>query len=255
MKLKKYKDFIKESFGTSQKYANFLTSKAISPDVFNDSLFDVKQFAKVNNFRYLINSKGNAVNAEVDDNEKYKILYTCQIQYSLIPGKNDFNKVLDNLNTIKISVEEMIDRVESEELKLEKNEYWLDKTTGHERQQPSMRVIHTFSISFISDEISTEELKDIFDIYNTSQDKEYLEGLKKLRDIYREEGIDFDRYMDTNDDDDYIQIGVFLGDDLYGVASYNTKTKRFSIDENEISNSIDALDYDQPLFYREEDPN
>jgi len=235
MKLKKYNDFIKESFGTSQQYANFLTSKAISTDIFNDSLFDVKQFAKVTNFRYLVDTKGHSVNTEVDDNEKYRLLYTCQIQYSLIPGKNDFNKVLDNLNTIKISVDEMIDRVEAEELKLEKNEYWLDKTTGHER------VIHTFSISFISDEINTEELKNTFDIYNTSQDKEYLDGLKQLRNIYREEGIDFDRYMDTNDDDDeYIQVGVFMGDDLYGVASYNTKTKQFTIDENEISDSVSA---------------
>jgi hypothetical protein len=241
MKLKKYNDFIKESFGTSQQYSNFLTSKAISTDIFNDSLFDVKQFAKVSNFRYLVDTKGHSVNTEVDDNEKYRLLYTCQIQYSLIPGKNDFNKVLDNLNTIKISVDEMIDRVEAEELKLEKNEYWLDKTTGHER------VIHTFSISFISDEISTEELKDIFNTYNTSQDKEYLDGLKQLRNIYREEGIDFDRYMDTNTDamgmatdEEYIQVGVFMGDDLYGVASYNTKTKRFIIDENEISDSINA---------------
>ena len=53
--------------------------------------------------------------------------------------------------------------------------------------------------------------------------------------------------MDTNadamgitDDEEYIQVGVFLGDDLYGVASYNTKTKRFTIDENEISDSISA---------------
>ena len=235
MKLKRYKDFIKESFGTSQQYADFLTSKAISTDIFNDSLLDVEQFAKVINFRYLLDSKGHSVNTEVDDNEKYKILYTCQIQYSLIPGKNDFNKVLDNLNTIKISVDEMIDRVEAEGLKLEKNEYWLDKTTGNER------VIHTFSMSFISDEISTEELKNIFDIYNTSQDKEYLEGLKKLREIYRKEGIDFDRYMDTNDDDDeYIQVGVFMGEDLYGVAFYNTKTKLFNIDDDEISDSISA---------------
>ena len=234
MKLKRYKDFIKESFGTSKQYADFLTSKAISTDIFNDSLFDVKQFSRVSNFRYLVDSKGHAVNTEVDDNEKYRLLYTCQIQYSLVPGKNDFNKVLDNLNTIKISVEEMIDRVESEGLKIDKNEYWLDKTTGHER------VIHTFSISFISDEISTEELKDTFDIYKTSQDKEYLEGLKRLRQIYREEGIDFDRYMDTTDMDEYIQIGVFIGEDLYGVASYNTETKQFSIDEDEIANSIDA---------------
>jgi hypothetical protein len=242
MKLKKYNDFIKESFGTSQQYADFLTSKAISSDIFSDSLFDVKQFARVNNYRYLVDSKGHTINTEVDDNEKYKILYTCQIQYSLVPGKNDFNKVLDNLNTIKISVDEMIDRVESEELKLEINEYWLDKTTGHER------VTHTFSISFISDEISTKELKDTFDIYKKSQDKEYLEGLKKLRDIYKEEDIDFDRYMSTTDDDEYhfgeyiftIQVGVFMGEDLYGVASYNTKTKQFTIDYDEISDSIDA---------------
>jgi hypothetical protein len=241
MKLKKYNDFIKESFGTSKQYDDFLTSKAISTNIFSDSLFDVKQFSRVSNYRYLVDSKGHSVNTEVDDNEKYRLLYTCQIQYSLIPGKNDFNKVLDNLNTIKISVEEMIDRVESEGLKIDKNEYWLDKTTGHER------VIHTFSISFISDEISTEELKDIFNIYNTSQDKEYLDGLKRLRQIYREEGIDFDRYMDTNTDamgmpadEEYIQVGVFLGDDLYGVASYNTKTKQFTIDEDEIFHSVSA---------------
>jgi hypothetical protein len=152
----------------------------------------------------------------------------------LIPGKNDFNKVLDNLNTIKISVDEMIDRVEAEELKLEKNEYWLDKTTGHER------VIHTFSISFISNEISTEELKDTFNTYNTTQDKEYLVGLKRLRDIYREEGIDFDRYMDTTDMDEYIQVGMFIGEDLYGVASYNTENKQFTIDEDEIVASVNA---------------
>ena len=233
MKLKKYNDFIKESFSTSQLIQRFLTSKAVSTDLFNDSLFDVKQFAKINNYRYLVDSKGHAINTEVDDNEKYKIFYTCQIQYSLAPGKNDFNKVLDNLNTIKISVEEMIDRVESEGVKLDKNEYWLDKTTGHER------VIHTFSISFISNEISTEELKGIFDIYNTSQDKEYLEGLKKLREIYRKEDIDFDRYMDTTDMDEYIQVGIFIADDLYGVASYNTETKQFTIDEDEVATSID----------------
>ena len=121
MKLKKYSDFIKESFSTSQQYADFLTSKAISSDIFNDSLFDVKQFARVSNYRYLVDTKGHAINTEVDDNEKYKLLYTCQIQYSLVPGKNDFNKILDNLNTIKISIDEMIDRVEEEGLKLEKS--------------------------------------------------------------------------------------------------------------------------------------
>lgn len=83
-------------------------------------------------------------------------------------------------------------------------------------------------------------MKDIFNTYNTSQDKEYLDGLKQLRNIYREEGIDFDRYMDTTDMDEYIQIGVFMGEDLYGVASYNTETKQFSIDDDEIVSSVNA---------------
>jgi len=233
MKLKRYNDFIKESFSTSQQYADFLTSKAISSDIFNDSLFDVKQFARVSNYRYLIDTKGHAINTEVDDNEKYKLLYTCQIKYSLIPGKNDFNKVLDNLNTIKISIDEMIDRVEEEGLKLESNVYDVDKTTGHER------VIHTFSISFISNEISIEELKKYYTDYLNFQDKEYLKGIQDLRNIYKLDSIDFDRYMDTVDDEEYIQVGVLFDDELYQVATYNTKTKQFTIDMEEIVKSID----------------
>ena len=49
--------------------------------------------------------------------------------------------------------------------------------------------------------------------------------------------------MDTTDDEEYIEVGVFLGDDLYGVASYNMKTKQFTIDEDEIANSIDAYTF------------
>lgn len=233
MKLKKYNDFIRESFSTSQQYADFLTSKAISSDIFNDSLFDVKQFAKVSNYRYLIDTKGHAINTEVDDNEKYKLLYICHIQYSLVPGKNDFNKILDNLNTIKISIDEMIDRVEEEGLKLEKSEYFTDKTTGHER------VTHRFEISFISNEINTKELKKYYTDYLNFQDKEYLKGIQDLRNIYKLDNIDFDRYMDTVDDEEYIQVGVFFDDELYQVATYNTKTKQFTIDMEEIVKSID----------------
>jgi hypothetical protein len=46
--------------------------------------------------------------------------------------------------------------------------------------------------------------------------------------------------MDTTDMDEYIQVGMFIGEDLYGVASYNTETKQFTIDEDEISDSVDA---------------
>jgi hypothetical protein len=54
--------------------------------------------------------------------------------------------------------------------------------------------------------------------------------------------------MDTTDLDEYsrangiviIQVGMFIGEDLYGVASYNTETKQFTFDEDEILNSVDA---------------
>lgn len=159
MKLKRYNDFIKESFGTSKEYHGFLKSKAISTDIFNDSLFDVKQFARVDNYRWIEDSKGHIINDKIDDSEKYRMLYTCQIKYTIQNGKNDFNKILDNLNTIKISIEELIDRVESEGLKLEDNQYWIDKTTGHER------INQSFSISFLGDEINTQELKKSFEEY------------------------------------------------------------------------------------------
>jgi hypothetical protein len=45
--------------------------------------------------------------------------------------------------------------------------------------------------------------------------------------------------MDTVDDEEYIQVGVFFDDELYQVATYNTKTKQFTIDMEEIVKSID----------------
>ena len=250
MKLKKYNDFIKESFGTSKEYQDLLTSKSIDLELFNDSLFDVKEFASARSYRYLVDSKGKAVNAEIDDNETYRILYSCLIQYNIKSGKNDFNKVIDNLNTINISIDEMTSRAESKGLKVKDNNYIVTSlAVGHpesvDRTKESIN--HKFHITFLSNEINTKELKDAYNQYISTKDKEYLEGLEKLRGIYRKEGIDFDKYMDTNDDDEeYIQVGVFMGDDLYGVAFYNTKTKQFTIDENEISDSVSAYKFPIP---------
>jgi len=33
---------------------------------------------------------------------------------------------------------------------------------------------------------------------------------------------------------------MFIGDDLYGVGEYNTETKEFTIDRQEISDSVEA---------------
>ena len=230
----KYLKSFNESFGTSKEYGDFLKSKAMSLDLFNDTMIEVKDFARVNVFRYLVDSKGHAVNTDVDDNEKYRMLYNCQIQYELVPGRNKFDKVLQNLNTIQLSIEELTSRAESEGLTLDENYYLVDKTTGHER------VNHTFIISFLSSEIPTLELKDVYNDYISFQDKEYLDGLKRLREYYRRADIDFDRYMDTTDDAELILVGVFIDEDLYGVATYNRETKKFTIDDDEVHNSISA---------------
>lgn len=227
MKLKRYNDFIKESFATSKEYMDFVSSKSISTDVFDDSLFDVKQFARVSNYRWVEDSKGHIVNTEIGDNEKYRMIYTCIIQYTIKEGKNDFNKIIDNLNTIKISIEEMIDRATEAGLKLKQNIY--ESSTGHK-----------FEISFIGDDVDLEELKSVYNDYTSFQDKEYLAGLKRLREIYTANGVDFDSYMDTVDDEDFIQVGVFIDDDLYVVASYNLETKQFSIYRDEIESSMEA---------------
>ena len=244
MKLKRYNEFsINESFGISKEYQDLLTSKSIDLELFNDSLFDVKEFASARSYRYLVDSKGKAVNAEIDDNETYRILYSCLIQYNIKSGKNDFNKVIDNLNTINISIDEMTSRAESKGLKVKDNNYIVTSlAVGHPESVDNTKesINHKFHITFLSDEIDTKELKDTYNKYISTKDKEYLEGLEKLRDIYSKKGIDFDKYMDTNDDEEYIQVGVFLGDDLYGVAFYNTKTKQFNIDEDEIKDSVNA---------------
>jgi hypothetical protein len=245
MKLKRYNDFsINESFGISKDYQDFLTSKSISLDTFNDSLFDVKEFASARTYRYLVDSKLKAVNAEVDDNETYRMLYNCLIQYNIKSGKNDFSKVIDNLNTINISIDEMISRAESKGLELKDNTYIVTSlSVGHPESVDNTKesINHKFFITFLSDEINTKELKDIYNKYISTKDKEYLEGLEKLRNIYRKEGIDFDKYMDTTDDEEgYILIGVFISEDLYGVASYDTETKKFIIDRQEINDSVNA---------------
>ena len=84
-----------------------------------------------------------------------------------------------------------------------------------------------------------EELKKTYIQYSTLQDKEYLDGLKQLRTYYASADINFDNIMDTNEDENIIMVGVFIDEDIYGIASYNRETKKFTIDYQEVDNTID----------------
>jgi hypothetical protein len=46
--------------------------------------------------------------------------------------------------------------------------------------------------------------------------------------------------MDTVDEEEYTLVGVFIGD-LYQVGTYNTRTKQFTIDRQEVDDSISLI--------------
>lgn len=239
MRLKRYNNFlIKESFSTSNEYYDFIRNNKIDKEIFFDNLLEVTDIPGVKTHFYtsIIDSNGKLLNDVVEPNETYRMQYTVMIEYwFLTPDKHDFNKFsnqLEHLNTIKNSIEEMIDRV-SDKVKLDKNEV---TSTGK----------LTFVIGF-TQEINNEELSKSFNIWHNYTGEEYQEGIQKLRKMYKNaqayvvgaRPIDLDKYMDTNDADEYILIGFFADDEeLYGIGQFDKETKEFVIDKHEVINSI-----------------
>jgi len=239
MKLKKYNNFlIKESFTSSDEYYDYLTKNQVGKDLFFDNLLEVTDIPGIKTHYYtsVIDSEGHLLNDKVEPNGKYRIQYTVMIDYwFMIPDKHNFSKFsnqLEQLNTIKNSIDEMIDRV-SDKVKLDKNEV---TSTGK----------FIFVIGF-TQEIDNNELLNAYDEWEKYTGPEYQAGIERLRKIYKNAQsyvvgagpIDLDKHIDTNTGDGYILIG-FFGDDeeLYGIAQFDKETKRFVIDKEEIIDSI-----------------
>lgn len=233
---------INESFTNSIEY-NKLISKLVLDDTFiMDSLEDVKSMsrAKVNLIKYISNSKGHMLGIKFEDDETYVIKYLLTIRYTLSRGREDINyktysTIVEDLRIIKMSIDEMIDRC-SEKLKLSHN-----NTVVSPISNGDVTIDHI--IHFNSEEIDKSMIKKSFDEWSSERGPEFEEMIKKLRKIYDERGIDFDMYMDTNDSDEYILVGVFLPDEeLYGVAQFNKLTKEWDIDMAEVTASFRGFD-------------
>lgn len=123
--IKKFNNFqINESFSQSKEYDDLLKSKSKDKSFFLDNLEEVSDLSntKISYYNYIVDSKGHMVNVDIDKNDTYVIKYVIVIDYKMQKEyeTDNFFKVIDDLNTIKISIEEMIDRCEVE-LKLSLN--------------------------------------------------------------------------------------------------------------------------------------
>jgi hypothetical protein len=236
--IKKFNDFqINESFSQSKEYNDLLNSKSKSKGFFLDNLEEVSDLsnAKVSYYNYIVDSKGHMVNVDIDEKENYVIKYVIVIDYKMqkeYPTDNFF-KVIDDLNIIKVSIEEMIDRCKGE-LKLSLNKVLNDVNTLRQNNDNKL----SFVIHFDSD-INSKDLYNTYKDWEKFEDSEYKVGMEELDNIYYGEGIDLSKFIDTQDVGDYKDIGFITDDgEIYIIAHYHRSKKVFTIDRDEVRESI-----------------
>jgi hypothetical protein len=181
------------------------------------------------------------INVDVDRKENYMIKYVIVIDYKMQKEykTDNFFNVIDDLNIIKLSIEEMIDRCK-EEVTLSLNKVLNDDVN---------------KISFIIHFDGKLESKDLYNSYKDweeFEDKEYKIGIEELVELYKEEGIDLNKFLDTQDAGDYKDIGFVTDDgEIYIIAHYNIEKKKFTIDRAEVRESINWYSsvYDDFLNY------
>jgi hypothetical protein len=242
--IKKFNDFqINESFSQSKEYNDFLKSISKSKEFFLSNLEEVSDLdnTRISYYNYIVDSNGHMINIDVDRKESYIIKYVISIDYKMQKEykTNDFFNVIDDLNIIKLSIEEMIDRCK-EEVTLSLNKVLNDDVN---------------KIIFIIHFDGKLESKDLFNSYKNweeFEDKEYKIGIEELVELYKKEGIDLNKFLDTQDAGDYKDIGFVTDDgEIYIIAHYNIEKKKFTIDRAEVRESINWYSsvYDDFLDY------
>lgn len=237
--IKNFNEFsINENFSNSKDYEELLKLASKNRSFFFDNLEEVGDLGsdkvKIRYHKSITDSNGFL--AQSTDSDSYFINYMITILYTYkneYKNADDFYKIIDDINTIKICTEEMIDRC-SEQLKLTENSVISSESKSF-----------AFVIKF-SQEISKELVVNAYNSYRKSGDKEYIAGLKKLEDIYSEHDVDLYQYFDTQEVDDYIDIGFVTEDEIYVIGRYDRNKKRFTIIESGIADSLDYLNnYDE----------
>jgi hypothetical protein len=249
MKIKRFQDFsINESFGISRELNDFIRSKSLDWSDFEDSLWDIKDDSdfELKKSCELVDENGHTINVELEGDKQYKLLYKLSIQFlSKKTGTlAEFKEIQSKLSIIIDSIEPMISRVSEKGLKLKKNDYL--STVSNEL------IKYRFDIQFESDTIKKEELDKVYSDYlNKSKfTPEFQRGIKQLTDYYKRQsgtGIDLQKYLDYNIQEDIIMVGFVTEDDIYGIGEYDNESKTFTIDWGEVEASIE--------WYIEEDFN
>lgn len=244
-RIKKYNNFlINESFVNSGEYSDFLKEYSLPKDFFLDNLLEVNDIQNCNiTFPKMIADEKGLFIKEFDENKEYRIKYMVLIVYKL---KKDydfdgFSKKIDEMETIRMSIQEMIDRCVDKGLTLDHNKVMIE---GIPRTSPLDESSHTtFYIHFLSDVIN-DKLKSYYQKWNKDIGNQYHEMMKQLKGFYKTYGIDFDKFYDTNDTEDHIQIGMFPpGDaDLHHVATYYKKENRYDIEHDTLMDSLHDFD-------------
>jgi hypothetical protein len=233
--IKKFNDFqINESFSQSKEYNDFLKSISKSKEFFLSNLEEVSDLdnTRISYYNYIVDSNGHMINIDVDRKENYIIKYVISIDYKMQKEykTDNFFNVIDDLNIIKLSIEEMIDRCK-EEVTLSLNKVLNDDVN---------------KISFIIHFDGKLESKDLYNSYKDweeFEDKEYKIGIEELVELYKKEGIDLNKFLDTQDAGDYKDIGFVTDDgEIYIIAHYNIEKKKFTINRAEVRESINWYD-------------
>jgi len=251
MRIKRFENFfINESFGISRELNDFIKSKSLDWSEFEDSLWDIiddKDFEIKKNC-HIVDERGHIINVDLEQDKQYKIEYYISIQF--LSEKNgtfeQFKQIQSKLSMIIGSIEPMISRVSEKGIKLKKNDYL--STVSNEL------IKYRFDIQFESDTIKKEELDKVYSDYlNKSKfTPEFQRGIKQLTDYYKRQavtgtGIDLQKYLDYNIQEDIIMVGFVTEDDIYGIGEYDNESKTFTIDWGEVEASIE--------WYIEEDFN
>ena len=246
MKIKRFQDFsINESFGISKELNNFIRSKSLDWSEFEDSLWDIKDDSdfEIKKSCELVDENDHTINIELERDKQYKLLYKLSIQFlSKRTGTLEkFKEVQTKLSIVIDSIEPMIARISEKGLKLKKNDYLSTESTfGGETRLIKYR----FDVEFESDVIKKEDLEKVYSDYqkNSEFTPEFEKGIKELTDYYKRQavagGINLQKYLDYNIQDDIIMVGFVTEDDIYGIGEYFKDEKRFVIDWDEVENSI-----------------
>lgn len=242
MKIKDWNEFkINESFGISNELKKLIKNEGpIDWETINDSLWELEEIKdlEIKNNSYIEDENGDIINVELEEGVSYRWRFTILIDY-YTGMQGSFDKHLQiqkKISTITRSVQEMVGRAE-ENVVLARNWFKVEQVDFRGYGEIRWR----FDIQFVSkDPVDEKSLKSAYNEYQlrTKFTPEFKEGLKKLTELYKKDRINLVEFLDYDvSNPNWINVGFITDDEIFGIAEYNTSTKRFKINMAEVEGS------------------